>query len=492
MNNTTGTSEVQGGFKPVLYPPGIPFIVGNEGAERFSYYGMRAVLYMYLTALFVMFREEAAVAGAELDAAEAKATEVTHLFFAGVYLSRSIGAVLSDRFWGKYAVILWVSLIYCAGHAVLAVAGRLGSEGNFDAAEIGMYIGLGLIAIGSGGIKPCVSANVGDQFTKENASLVSRVFQIFYFIINFGSFFSTLLTPLLYVYLGPEVAFGVPGILMGIATFLFWLGRNKFTRVAPKPGGGLGLLDTLTTTLLLSPIFALIFGYFILGSHFEPPEDVSWLGLIVPILAHFWWLLALTAVCVVAGFVLFNVRQKMEEDNGFLAVLLYSVRHQRERKNGQGFFGPARAKLGEEAGDGPPAVLRIVIVFSMVSVFWALFDQHASTWLEQAKAMNLTLEVPWALSYMTVGVTLALALYGATWLFLHVSNVVVPRRFNVAFLATMGLALAVAGGFDVFSREKLEVTLEYCAGRGAQPADGHAHHPAAQRRRVGAVIAAQH
>ena len=227
MTDTADMSEVRGGFKRLLYPPGIPFIVGNEGAERFSYYGMRAVLYMYLTALFVVFREEALVPAAELGAAKAKATEVTHLFFAGVYLFPLIGAILSDRLWGKYNVILWVSLIYCAGHAVLAVAGRLGSQGNVGAAEMGMYIGLGLIAIGSGGIKPCVSANVGDQFTAENSSLVTRVFQIFYFIINFGSFFSTLLTPLLYRFVGPEVAFGVPGILMGVATLLFWMGRSK-------------------------------------------------------------------------------------------------------------------------------------------------------------------------------------------------------------------------------------------------------------------------
>jgi len=458
----TGTTDkTRGGFKPLLYPPGIPFIVGNEGAERFSYYGMRAVLYMYLTALFVVFREEALVPDADLAAAKAKATEVTHLFFAGVYLFPLIGAILSDRLWGKYNVILWVSLIYCAGHAVLAVAGRLGGQGSVDAAEIGMYIGLGLIAIGSGGIKPCVSANVGDQFTAENSSLVTKVFQIFYFIINFGSFFSTLITPLLYRFVGPEIAFGVPGILMGVATLLFWMGRRKFTRVPPKPGGSLGLLDTLITTLLLSPIFALIFGYFILGSHFELPPGVSGLAIAGPIFAHFWWLLVLTAACVVAGYVLFNVRQKMQEDTGFLAVVLYAIRHQRERKEGQGFFDPARAKFGEEAGDGPPAVLKIIMVFSMVSVFWALFDQHASTWLEQAKAMDLTLVVPETLWYTIITATLAVALYGGTWLFLHVSNVAVPRRINLGFLGTVGIALAVAGVMDVTNCEMKEVTLEY-------------------------------
>jgi dipeptide/tripeptide permease len=102
--------------KSDLFPPGIPFIVGNEGAERFSYYGMRAVLYMYLTALLVRFVDEGLVAPAEMAAARAHGTEVVHLFFAGVYLFPLIGAVLSDRLLGKYNVIFWVSLIYCAGH----------------------------------------------------------------------------------------------------------------------------------------------------------------------------------------------------------------------------------------------------------------------------------------------------------------------------------------------------------------------------------------
>jgi dipeptide/tripeptide permease len=75
--------------------------------------------------------------------------------------------------------------------------------------------------------------------------------------------------------------------------------------------------------------------------------------------------------------------------------------------------------------------------------------------------MDLTLVVPKALWYTIISATLALALYGGTWLFLHVSNVVVPQRINVAFLGAVGLALAVAGVMDMSSREMKEVTLEY-------------------------------
>lgn len=276
-------------FRRDAYPPGIPYIVGNEGAERFSYYGMRAILYVYLSSLFVQFAAPETVAAGDLAAAQAKGTEIVHLFMAGVYLFPLIGAVLADRLLGKYPVIFWVSLIYCAGHAVLAVAGRLGEMGQFSGAELGMYAGLGLIAIGSGGIKPCVSANVGDQFTKKNAHLVTGIIQICYFIINFGSFFSTLLTPYLYREFGPEVAFGVPGILMGVATVVFWLGRNKFIHQPPAPGGALGLWDTLSTILLFSPIFALVTGCVTMGNlivAFLAPLQKSFS------LSSFFWLFA--------------------------------------------------------------------------------------------------------------------------------------------------------------------------------------------------------
>ena len=60
-----------------------------------------------------------------------------------------------------------------------------------------LALGLGLIAFGSGGIKPCVSANVGDQFGESNKHLLSKVFGWFYFSINAGSFASTILCPLM-------------------------------------------------------------------------------------------------------------------------------------------------------------------------------------------------------------------------------------------------------------------------------------------------------
>ena len=99
---------------------------------------------------------------------------------------------------------------------------------------MGLAIGLGLIAIGSGGIKPCVSAHVGDQFGRTNAHLLTKVFGWFYFAINVGALASILFAePLLHRF-GPSVAFGVPGVLMAIATLVFWSGRYKFARMTGR------------------------------------------------------------------------------------------------------------------------------------------------------------------------------------------------------------------------------------------------------------------
>ncbi|HEX2616081.1 MAG TPA: MFS transporter, partial [Flavobacteriales bacterium] len=120
---------------------------------------------------------------------------------------------------------MWLSLVYCVGCFILAA---------FHTDLPLFQLGLFLIAMGAGGIKPCVSANVGDQFDESNQHLIGKAFSLFYFSINFGSFFSTLLIPLVYRYWGPAWAFGIPGGLMFLATVIFFLGRHRYRRVPPK------------------------------------------------------------------------------------------------------------------------------------------------------------------------------------------------------------------------------------------------------------------
>jgi len=200
-------------------PSGVPYIIGNEFAERFSFYGMRAVLYAFMTQALVTHE------GAPDLMSEAKASEWVHLFITAVYFTPLVGALLADLWLGKYRTIILLSLIYCAGHLVLAL----------DHTRDGLVLGLGLIAVGAGGIKPCVSAHVGDQFGQRNAHLLPRVFNWFYFAINVGATISMLLTPWLLEVAGPHWAFGVPGVLMLLATWVFWVGRHQFAHIPAAP-----------------------------------------------------------------------------------------------------------------------------------------------------------------------------------------------------------------------------------------------------------------
>src|SRR5690606_3091870 len=108
----------------------------------------------------------------------ADASGYVHLFNTGVYFFPVIGSIIADAFWGKYKTIVLLSLVYCLGHLALAL----------DETRLGLAVGLSLIAIGSGGIKPCVSAHVGDQFGPRNKDLIPKVFGWFYIAINLGAF----------------------------------------------------------------------------------------------------------------------------------------------------------------------------------------------------------------------------------------------------------------------------------------------------------------
>src|SRR6056297_3413354 len=169
-------------------PGGVPFIVGNEAAERFSFYGMRAILVVFMTQYLVDASHNDATMTDE------KAKSIFHLFVGAAYFTPMLGALIADIFWGKYKTILYISLMYCVGHGCLALMDLGPVTGAWDMRPF-MYSGLFLIALGAGGIKPCVSAHVGDQFGSGNKHLMTQVFNWFYFSINLGAAASQFMTP---------------------------------------------------------------------------------------------------------------------------------------------------------------------------------------------------------------------------------------------------------------------------------------------------------
>jgi len=227
------------------YPPGLRHVVANEAAERFSFYGMRAILVVFMTTVLLD------PAGRPAPMGEEEAKGWYHLFVAAVYFTPLLGALVSDVLWGKFRTIVTLSLVYCLGHLALAL----------DHTRLGLLLGLTLIAVGSGGIKPCVSAHLGDQFGERNRRLLPAAFGWFYFAVNLGAFASILLTPWLLDTRGPSVAFAVPGVFMGLATLVFWSGRHRFAHL--PPGGRSFLREALGREGLsamgrLVPVYALV------------------------------------------------------------------------------------------------------------------------------------------------------------------------------------------------------------------------------------------
>lgn len=437
--------EVPRATPPASMPRQIPFIIANEGCERFSFYGMRNILTPYLATVLLLHLPQA-------DRGIA-ATEVFHTFVIGVYFFPLLGGWLSDRFYGKYNTILWFSLIYCVGQGFLSA---------FSYDRTGFYTGMALIALGSGGIKPLVASFMGDQFDSQTKHLAKVVFDAFYWIINFGSFLASLTMPWFVDILGPRIAFGIPGLLMLISTVVFYSGRRRYVMVPPAPPDPDSFLRVVRSALLTA-----------VPGRGRPGLAVALLGAALAAGA-----LALAIAAALGATDALDVVPA-----GCLALVLIlgfggvGTAMQLER---------ARGRHRDLAVDGVRAVLRVLILFALITPFWSLFDQKASTWVLQAGGMtkpswfkpaqmqalnpalvmvlipfnNLVL-FPWlrslgweptALRRMTAGI----ALTGASWVIVAVMQLVLDSgtTFSIAWqvlpylVLTLGEVLVSATGLE--------------------------------------------
>ncbi|CAN2389095.1 dipeptide transmembrane transport [Pristimantis euphronides] len=207
------------------YPLSILFIIVNEFCERFSYYGMKAVLTLY----FLNY----------LHWDENLSTTVYHAFSGLCYFTPIIGAPIADAWLGKFNTIFWLSILYVIGHVIKSV-GAIPTVGNTEVHVALSMIGLISIAFGTGGIKPCVAAFGGDQFAEEHVHERAKFFSIFYLAINAGSLISTFVTPVLrgdVQCFGTDcyaLAFGVPAALMFIALIVFVCGSGMYKKNPPQ------------------------------------------------------------------------------------------------------------------------------------------------------------------------------------------------------------------------------------------------------------------
>ncbi|XP_027877941.1 solute carrier family 15 member 2 [Xiphophorus couchianus] len=290
------------------YPTSICFIVVNEFCERFSYYGMKAVLTLYFLSYLKWDKN--------------LSTAVYHAFSGLCYFTPILGAVIADSWLGKFKTIIYLSIVYVIGHVVKSV-GAIPTVGNTDV-HIGLSMfGLILIALGTGGIKPCVAAFGGDQFEEEHIKERQKFFSIFYMSINAGSVLSTLITPILrgdVKCFGDDcyaLAFGVPAALMVVALAVFIFGSGMYKKTPPQ-GNVLG------------------------------------------------------EVCKCIGFAIKNRWNSSKDDV--------------KRKH---WLDWAEDKYSKRLIQEIKMVLRVLVLYIPLPMFWALFDQQGSRWTLQATRMNM-------------------------------------------------------------------------------------------------------
>jgi POT family proton-dependent oligopeptide transporter len=218
---------------------------------------------------------------------------------------------------------------------------------------------------------------VGDQFDQSNKHLAKIVFDAFYWIINFGSFFASLLIPPLLakepILLGPltipaplpRLAFGIPAILMVVATLIFWAGRKRYVNVPPTPADPNAFTRVCWTALTAS-----------IPGKGQPGLVLAIAG-VVGALA----VVGVEIFAAVAGFHFLGVVASV-----CLALVVFltfaggGTWLQIER---------ARGKHPDEDIDGARSVLRVLVIFALVTPFFSLFDQKASTWVLQGDTMTL-------------------------------------------------------------------------------------------------------
>ena len=215
------------------HPKGLWVLFGTEMWERFNFYGMRAILTLFMVNSLMMKEERAAL--------------IYGGFLGLCYLTPMLGGFIADRFFGNRNCILLGGLMMAIGQLLLfASASVFGSD--LSLANTLMWSALGIIIFGNGFFKPNISSMVGSLYPKQEKTKLDTAFTIFYMGINLGAFLGQTICP----YLGDEVVNGVQNvhafkwgflaasIAMLIGTAVFYFLKNKYV-VTPdgKPLGGL-------------------------------------------------------------------------------------------------------------------------------------------------------------------------------------------------------------------------------------------------------------
>ena len=215
------------------HPKGLWVLFGTEMWERFNFYGMRAILTLFLVNSLMMKEEDASL--------------IYGGFLGLCYLTPMLGGFIADRFFGNRNCILLGGLMMALGQFLLFFSASIFGS-NLSLANMLMWSALGIIIFGNGFFKPNISSMVGSLYPKQEKSKLDTAFTIFYMGINLGAFLGQLICPIV----GDVKTNGVrdihafkwgflaASIAMLIGTAVFYFLKNKYV-VTPegRPLGGL-------------------------------------------------------------------------------------------------------------------------------------------------------------------------------------------------------------------------------------------------------------
>ncbi|KAJ3109238.1 hypothetical protein HDU96_007269 [Phlyctochytrium bullatum] len=304
---------------PDRMPRSVYFIIPNEFAERYCFYGITPLLKNY----FVTF----------LGYSVVDADQLYHVFKSVSFFTPLLGAALSDSWLNKFNTVMWLSSLYTLGVIGLSVFSIPGLFGGIMPPNIpkwGPLLSIFTIALGTGGIKPCVSAHGGDQFLDVQKFGLQRFYNYFYMSINTGSMISSFVSPIIQqrsCYGGFQdcyaPAYGHLAAIMFFSTVIFAVGRRWY-RIVPATG------------------------------QFMPWE-----------------------MCKVGGS---YIAEKFRARTSGSAKNAKEAREVAVRK--------AEAKFGKEMVQEMFEMVRVFLVLLPSPFFWMAFDQNGSTWQDMGDQMS--------------------------------------------------------------------------------------------------------
>lgn len=373
------------------HPKALFILFFAEMWERFSYYGMRALLVLYMTK--VMFIDLAA------SAAEVKSYAIYGSYTAMVFLFPVIGGLVADRFLGFRKTILWGGLLMMLGHFALGIQGIDGMEGNMP-----MFFGaLGLIIVGNGFFKPNISSFLG-KFYETDDPRKDGAFSIFYMGVNIGAFLAMLTCGYVGENINWHYGFGLAGIGMLIGLIVFWA-------------------------------FASVFG----DKGYAPKEVVSGQRKIFGAKPS-WVIMILSLVAVPICALMLNLSDLMST-----LLLIISI----------GIIGYliVQALRSDDKAEGQ-RILVVIVLFFFHAVFWALFEQAGgSITIFTEKNIDRTVlgsELPSSIfqSFNSLYIMLLAPLFSFIWIRLNKAGKEpsTPMKFVLGLVQlAMGYAVIVIG-----------------------------------------------